>query len=192
VRAAARATAGFTLIELVASLVILGVLAAFAVPNLFSTVSVAHAAVVGQTAAAIRSAVQQAQIAYLVSGLSGIQDNLPGFANGGVDYNANGFPVDAVNTSGAQSLNGTASNRITNNNASRIRCRRVFEGILEVAPPICGGTGGQGVACTSTHVWQVTAAGAAGRCRYSYQQDSSATRYFDCDANSGAVTLVNP
>ena len=86
---------GYTLIELVAIIVILGILAAVALPNLLSTVGVAHAAVVSQVAGAFRSAVTQAQIRYLVSGLSGIQDNVPGFANGGVDFNA-GQPAPDV------------------------------------------------------------------------------------------------
>lgn len=183
---------GYTLIEQVAIIVILGILAAVALPNLLSTVGVAHAAVVSQIAGAFRSAVTQAQIRYLVSGLSGIQDNVPGFANGGVDFNAGGFPVDAVNTSGPQGQNGTAANNITNNNAGRIRCRRVFQGILAVAPPICGGTGGQGVACDSDHAWETTTSGAVGRCRYTYRKDSAVSRRFDYDVNSGLITVTNP
>jgi prepilin-type N-terminal cleavage/methylation domain-containing protein len=187
---ARRGGAGFTLIELIAVLVILGILAALALPTLFSASGAAHQAVVAQTSGAFSTAVTQVKLHYLVSGLNGIQDNMAGFANGGVDVNADGYPVDAVNTGGAQSLNGTASNTITNNNAGRVRCRRVFEGILVGAPPICGGTGAQGVACDSSHVWSVIASGAAGRCRYSYLQDTA--RRFDYNALTGQITVVNP
>jgi prepilin-type N-terminal cleavage/methylation domain-containing protein len=181
---------GFTLVELVAVIVVLGVLAAIVVPGLFSASAAARQASVAQTAGAFSTAVSHARLHYYASGLSGIRDNMPGFANGGVDVNAAGFPVDAVNTAGAQGLNGTATNTITNNNAGRIRCRRVFQGILAVAPPICGGTGGQGVACNSSHLWEVTASGAAGRCRYSYRQDPA--RRFDYNVLNGQITVVNP
>jgi prepilin-type N-terminal cleavage/methylation domain-containing protein len=181
---------GFTLIELISVIALLGILAAIALPNLFSASSATYQAAVAQTSSAFSTSVTHVRIRYLVSGLSGIQDNMPGFGNGGVDVNASGYPVDAVNTSGAQSLNGTASNAITNNNAGRIRCRRVFEGILAVAPPICGGTGAQGVACDSSHAWEVIASGAAGRCRYSYRQDTA--RRFDYNALTGQITVVNP
>lgn len=187
---APRPNRGFTLIELVAVIVILGILAAVALPTLFSASSAAHQAIVSQTAGAFSTAVSHVRIHYLARGLSGIQDNVPGFANGGVDVNASGFPVDAVNVAGAQSLNGTATNTIGNNNAGRIQCRRVFEGILAVKPAICGGTGGTGVACTANHTWEVIASGAAGRCRYSLRAET--TRRFDYNALTGQLTVVNP
>ena len=167
---------GFTLIELVCTIVILGSLASMALPRYADLAGEATRAAVATQAAAFASAVTLVRVAHLVSGRSGATDNVPGFGDGKVDTNANGYPTDTAN-----------ANTIPNNNTGANRCRRVFLGILAGAPPICGGS----VACTAAHYYRAMTAGAQ-TCRFLYVRDPTPQRFFIYTAQNGSVTVTNP
>jgi prepilin-type N-terminal cleavage/methylation domain-containing protein len=167
---------GFTLIELVCTIVILGTLAFVATPRLLDITDDAAHAGVASLAGAFSDAVLMVRVAYAVSGRSGNVDNLPNFGDGKVDTNASGYPTDTSN-----------ANTIPNNTTGADRCRRVFQGILEGAPAICGGT----VSCAPGHFYRATTT-AAQTCRFSYVKDPAPPRFIVYRASTGDVTVSNP
>src|SRR5262245_21977666 len=120
---------GFTLIELICVIVILGCLGAVVGPRYLDLSDAASHAQVAEQAGAFQSAVTFVHMRYSLNGSSGAVDNVAGYGAGNVDTNTNGFPVDTAN-----------ANNIPNNLTGINRCRNVFSGILAGAPIVCGGT----------------------------------------------------
>lgn len=160
---------GFTLIELVVVLLLVGALAAVAVPVLIDMRASAHHASVAGTGAAVHSAVNLVKIRYFTNGLSGAQDNIQGFGANDVDVNTAGYPTD---TSGANVIGGTAA-----------RCMRVWNGILAGPPSI-------GTAAATTADYRATAAGEV--CTFTYRKDGTNTRIITYTASTGTVIVTNP
>jgi prepilin-type N-terminal cleavage/methylation domain-containing protein len=168
--------AGYTLVELVCTIVIVSVLAAVSIPRLIDFADDAYRANVDGTASAFASAVQFVKLIYVVRDRTGNVDNLPGFGDGAVDTNANGYPTDTAN-----------ANTIPNNATGATRCRNVFLGVLQAPAPICGGS----VACTGAHYYQAVTT-AAQTCRFNFIMDPSPPRFFLYSAATGSVTVNNP
>jgi len=158
---------GFTLIELTAVMVILGTLSASAVPRFIDLADEAHAAVVEHTADAFSAGVTIALASCALRNWAN-RDNLPGYADGVVDFNANCYPTD---TNGA--------NTIGNNNA---RCLRVWNAILAPAPTITTAASGA----------DFQASGQSNVCTYLYLVDDSATRDITYNSLTGVVEANNP
>lgn len=133
-------------------------------------------AAVAMQAAAFSNAVFLVRVAHLASGRTGAVDNVPGFGDGTVDTNGNGYPTDTAN-----------ANTIPNNATGADRCRRVFQGILSGAPPICGGS----LACSATHYYRAATAGAQ-TCLFTYVRDPMPARFFVYTAQNGSVAVTNP
>ena len=167
---------GFTLIELVCVIVILGCLTTIAAPRFLNLTDAAAQATVAKHARAFAMSVQFVRIRYDLSRRSGAVDNLAGFANGNVDTNTSGYPVDTAN-----------GNAIPNNLTGANRCRNVFVGIIAGPAPICGGT----VACNDVHDFQALTAGPQ-TCRFNYIEDNTPARFFIYSATTGAVLVTNP
>jgi MSHA pilin protein MshB len=167
---------GFTLVELVCVIAIIAVLASSAVLRFIDLSEEAEAASVAQHASAFATAVRFVQVKYIVSGSSGNVDNLAGFGDGNVDTNASGYPTDTAN-----------GNSIPNNPTGVNRCRNVFNGIMGVSVPACGGA----VACTASHAFKALTT-APQTCRFDYIRDPSPPRYFVYSASSGTVEVTNP
>lgn len=87
-----RQAKGFTLIELVIVIIVLGVLAATALPKFINMQDDATEAVIEGQFAAFTSAVSIYHSGWLVKGHSGVINNLEGFGDGDVDSSATGYP----------------------------------------------------------------------------------------------------
>ncbi len=159
-----RKQAGFTMIELVVVIMILGILSATALPKFLDMSTNAHRAAVDGTGGALRISVALVHTGWLANGLTGAQDNIQGFGDDDVDVNADGWPV---------STNGNNGN--PNNN----RCMQVWNGVME-GPPT--------VATNASEDYRVTSA--AGVCTFTYQDDT--TRIIAYDSTGGTVTITNP
>jgi prepilin-type N-terminal cleavage/methylation domain-containing protein len=176
---------GFTLIELVCVIVILSILGAVAVPAVIDAAGEAEQASLAQHSGAFRTSVLLAHLSWRVRGQSSFVDNLPGYGDGTVDFNSVGYPIDGT---GQGNSGGATNNNIPNNNNGDLRCRRLFQSLLIAPASVCGGTGGQGVACDD-HMFRAARNG-ANVCRYSLLDEP--TQYFEYRVLTGDVTLTSP
>lgn len=83
---------GFTLIELVIVIIVLGVLAATAIPKFINLQDDANRSALKGQFGAFSSAVKLYHSGWLVAGNTGAVENLAGFGDGDVDSSATGYP----------------------------------------------------------------------------------------------------
>lgn len=84
---------GFTLIELVTVIVILGIISATALPRFINLTDDAHKAVVDGLYGSFRSAVSMYHNCWIVRGQAGHQVDLSCFGDGDVDSTVTGYPL---------------------------------------------------------------------------------------------------
>jgi MSHA pilin protein MshA len=161
-----RASRSFTLMELLATIVILAVLGAFAFPRLVDLRTDAHRASVAMTAAQLRSAITLANIACRLKNFAGL-DNLPDYGSGELDFNSACFPVSTSNQ---------------NVRVNPGRCAEVWTAVLSLAPSVAVGGG------TADY----RAGGNNTTCTFTYQLDPGSARTIEYDSATGEVTTVNP
>lgn len=157
---------GFTLIELVVVIVILGILAAVALPRFISVTDDAHESAVRGAGGALASAVLLVRSQWEVNRSKGVanpNDDVAGFGANNVDVNTSGWPVgiDGGNTVG-----------------SVADCQAIWNNILQGSAPTLTGT---------TPDYVATVAGQV--CTYTYQgQGLNDTIVYD--AAVGTVTTT--
>ncbi|KZZ51280.1 hypothetical protein A3760_01745 [Oleiphilus sp. HI0122] len=125
---------GFTLIELVVVIVLLGVLAAFALPKFSDLSNEAYIAQAKGIAGSFQAGVKIVQSVHFSQGLTGRRvQNLSGYDDGTVDVNEQGFPI------GTDKGNGNSNIGRGNNG-----CAAVWVAVLsDGAPSVANGNNNQ-------------------------------------------------
>jgi prepilin-type N-terminal cleavage/methylation domain-containing protein len=159
--------AGFSLVELIAVVVILGAVTASAVPRYIDVVEEAHRSEVAMIAGSFHSAVVLANAGCIVLDYAG-RDNLGIFGAANLDFNANCFP----------SATGGSNNLNVNNG----RCVQVWNGILQPAPT---------VSAPVNDDTDFRAQGSGTVCTYTYRDDDDTLRRFTYNAANGQVRVMS-
>ncbi len=157
---------GFTLIELIVVMIILGVLASTALPKFMDVTGKSHEAAVAGTGGALGSAVALVHAQWIANGHIAAIDDLAGFGAGDIDTSSNGWPVD---TAGSNDVSTTA------------HCVSVWNGLMQNPPSVA--TNG-----TSAH-YIATVHNANNTCTYTYNQTANMSILYDAD--TGDITVDN-
>lgn len=152
---------GFTLIELVVVIALLGILAAAALPRMMKSYDGAHKSSVTATGGALASAVILVRSQWVTNGAQGEVDSVTGYGDDSIASSSEGWPTDAYQDS--------ASSHSTSIAGDAARCARLWQGLLVLSAPTVSAS-----VSASTDFLAESPGGSI--CRYTYQNDSNSSQ----------------
>lgn len=168
---------GFTLIELVTVIVIIGILITTAAPKFFDLGTDANKASVRNTGGAFKAGIQLARSVWIAKGASGPMDDVFVYSNnpdksGTLDFNSNGWPAQHFVVS------AKTSNPVLNN---AIDCMSVWKVMFTNDTP--------SVSTNSTTEYKAVYVNSA-RCRFEFNDNP--TYKIEYNSNTGDVVTTTP
>lgn len=162
-----RSNQGFTIIELVVVIVIIGILAATALPRFVDLTGDAHTASVQGMGGSLRSGVNLVHAGWLAKGASAATNNVAVEGGGVIGVTDAGWPENSAAAGG----DGTPT---------AAECVALWQGILNPAPPIAAAAGSTWLASVVN----------TDNCRFAY--NAAPGRYIDYDIGDGSVVITVP
>ncbi len=154
------ATKGFTMIELVVVIILLGILAATALPRFIDIDSEAHDSVVESVTGGLQTGLALYHAKWVASGEPAANTQIVDFSN--LRVNAAGYPYGLVDNSGGTSNVTTAAD-----------CLAVYQNVLQAGAPTSSSAAS--LAAVVGSLTDITAVAAAPNCQYYYTAQNNSS-----------------